>query len=74
LGVNNLIQDTVRIPDALRELASGVEPRGARHKQSLDAGAGELLDQENLVRVSSAEAVGRINEDGLSARVNGPGP
>ena len=30
-----------------------------------DEGAGELLDQENLVRVSSAQPVGRIDEDGL---------
>src|SRR5260370_35189547 len=35
------------------------------HKQGLDAGAGELLDQENLVRVSSAQPVGRIDEDAL---------
>jgi hypothetical protein len=34
-------------------------------KQGLDAGAGELLDQENLVRVSSAQPVGRIDENGL---------
>src|SRR5258708_7872268 len=35
------------------------------HKQGLDAGPGEFLDQENLVRVSSAQPVGRIDEDGL---------
>jgi len=36
------------------------------HEQSLDAGAGELLNQENLVRVSSAQAVRRIDENGLN--------
>ena len=35
------------------------------HKQGLDAGASELLDQENLVRVSSAQAVGCIDQNGL---------
>src|ERR1700730_6960368 len=34
-------------------------------KQGLDAGAGELLDQENLVRVASAQPVGCIDESGL---------
>src|SRR5262249_4105651 len=35
------------------------------HKQGLDAGAGKLLNQENLMRVSPTQAVGRINEDRL---------
>ena len=35
------------------------------HKQGLDAGAGELLDQENLVCVSPAQAVRCVDEDGL---------
>src|SRR5260370_1009847 len=35
------------------------------HKQGLDAGTRELLDQENLVRVSSAQAVGRVDQDRL---------
>src|SRR5215831_17081047 len=31
------------------------------HKQGLDIGAGKLLDQQNLVRVSSTQAVGRVD-------------
>ena len=35
------------------------------YKQGLDAGAREFLDQKDLVRVSSTQAVGRIDKDGL---------
>src|SRR5215831_19233237 len=41
------------------------------HKQGLNAGTGKLLDQQNLVRVSSTQPVGRVDKDSLDQALGG---
>src|SRR5215470_10898067 len=49
----------------------GRRPAWCAHKQGLDTGAGKLLDQQNLVRVSSAQAVGCVDKDSLDQAFGG---
>ena len=52
-------------PGTARAFVLGRRTARRTYKQGLDAGAREFLDQKDLVRVSSTQAVGRIDKDGL---------
>ena len=49
----------------------GRRPARRPYKQGLDAGACKLLDQKDLVRISSTQTVGCVDKDGLDQSLGG---